>query len=95
MALFTIVLDYRGGTYVHQIRATSPLAAVCKWARGLTESCIYKLGRTGKADLMLQLEYQKATPLEELENAWCFCPVARGKLALINVIKTDQAAEME
>jgi hypothetical protein len=92
MSLFTIVLDYRGGTYIHQVRAASALTACRKWARELSVADIYNLGRTGKEDMVTQLENDKAIPLEDAKNAWCFCVTARGKLALINVIKTDQSA---
>lgn len=89
MALFTIVLDYRGGTYLNQIRATTPAKACQKWARDLDASAVYGLGKTGKAELIEELRFDRPRPFDELTNAWCLTAIARGQLALINVVKTD------
>ncbi len=35
MALFTVLMEFKGGTYLSQIRAPSPDAALEEWARGL------------------------------------------------------------
>ncbi len=89
MSLYTIVMDYCGGTYIRQVRATSPMTACRKWAKSLRPSDVYKLGETGKADLITKLDFDKPVLLEDLTNAWCICASVRGQLAVINVVKTD------
>jgi hypothetical protein len=42
-SLFTMILDYRGGTYIRQGRASSPAAMVRKWARSGVWSSMHSL----------------------------------------------------
>jgi hypothetical protein len=48
MALYTIILDYRGGTYISQVRARSPRAAAKLWAHTLDVVSVKHLGAKGK-----------------------------------------------
>lgn len=89
MSLFTILLDYRGGTYLRQIRAGSPVAACRKWARNLEPKHVYKLGESGKRDIVKRLELGSFFAVDDLMNVWCTSAIARGQLALIHVVKTD------
>jgi len=38
MPLFTLLAEYRGGTYIRQITAVSPVGAVLNWCRKAGES---------------------------------------------------------
>ena len=91
--LYTVILDYRGGTYISQVMAKSAQAAVLAWAQSLDCSQIKYLGERRKQALIKAIEDDpyKANHLVELEgltNAWC-CGVL-GFSGLINVVKTDR-----
>jgi hypothetical protein len=88
MSLFTIIMDYDGGTYVHQIKALSPGDACRKWSSRLTVSDVYNLGPTGKKALIARMKSDEPVSLDGLENAWCVSAIIRGRLALINVVDT-------
>ena len=88
MALFTVVLDYAGGTYIEQVRSASAAGAAKRWARDLVEEQIKGLGSAGKAELCDQLGDDSPVALTGLTNAWCQTASVNGKLALINLIKT-------
>ena len=76
MATFTVILDYRGGTYVSQVSAGNAGAALVKWAKQIKPNEIQHLGQKRLARLASDIEFNYAdlyspTPLEGLMNAWC------------------------
>ena len=88
MVLFTIVLDYRVGTYVRQVRARSPVAVCRRRARELKAIDIHKLGESGKEDLITRLKLDTVIGVDGLTNVWCTSAIGRGQLALIHIVKT-------
>ena len=91
MALFTIVLDYGGGTYISQLQARTAKAALAKWAEGESTVPVHGLGPTGRRDLSKALSSTalgELVKLDGLKNAWWNSSVVRGKPALISVIET-------
>ncbi len=94
-ALFTFILDYRGGTYIRQMAGRSLKRAIQEWAESLQASEIYRLGNSGKQDLVSALNDEQPIPIEGVQNVWCFSVVARGQLALINIVKTEPASKAQ
>jgi hypothetical protein len=85
--LYTMILDYRGGTYVSQVRSNSPITAVKKWAKRVSASDLNIWG-LDRSDLG-PLSTDDPVPLKNCQNVWCSSASARKKLLLLNIIGTD------
>ncbi len=72
---FTLIADYKGGTYISQVRANSPEEAVIIWAENLDTKSIAGFKSKSKAKLIEQLQQQlegdAPVLLDGLKNAWC------------------------
>lgn len=90
MALFTFLMEYRGGTYVSQVEADSYLEAPAKWAKKEDWSYIPKAGKKFKKQLLAELESDPVAALDGLTNAWCTATTIKGKLALITFVQTAE-----
>jgi hypothetical protein len=90
MPLYTFILEYAGGTYISQIKASSPKSACVKWAQKLDDSQVKSLGLKGKDSLIEQMKEESPVALDGMSNAWCNSALVRGKLALINIVQTEQ-----
>jgi hypothetical protein len=88
MAFYTIVIDFAGGTYISQVRATSPKAAGVKGVKSLDVSQIFGLGEKTKTSLVEQLQEDNPVPLNELTNVWCTTGYVNGKFVLINIVQS-------
>lgn len=92
MPLFTVILDYRGGTYVSQVEASGPRAALLAWAVALDPRDVKFLGEKRKQSLIRELEHDEydlydPVALAGMRNAWCtFAPLP--SLALVNIVAT-------
>src|SRR5436190_19720752 len=89
MALYTFVMDYNGGTYIAQVRASSPTIAVGKWARELDQNAVHGIRAKSKAKLIRQMKDEMLSPVTGVLNTWCVSTILLGKLALIHLVKTD------
>lgn len=88
--LYTIVMEYRGGTYVSQVTARNVFGALRAWAVALNVDAVAGLGPRRKAELIDQIEDQLAAPvaLDGVINGWCASAVTSGGLVLVNIIET-------
>ncbi len=91
--LYTVVMDYRGGTYISQVDAGNLAGALETWADTLDQRSIEELGPRRKAeltdDIRVQLSSgQEPALLDGLVNVWCAAASTSGGLALINVVAT-------
>jgi hypothetical protein len=91
MPLYTFVFEYAGGTYISQVTAASPKSAVRRWAEELPADEIDDLGPASKARLIDEATAEPPAPINGLTNAWCVTALIRGKLALINFVKTSES----
>jgi hypothetical protein len=48
LAHFTIIVEYRGGTYISQVEARTPAEALCCWAKGVSPSLIVSGGQEAR-----------------------------------------------
>ena len=89
MSLFTVIWDFRGGTYISQVRAPSAHRAFLKWAETLDVTEIAGVGPAGKQRIIREIEEfdHQPTPLAGLKNAWCAGSVAVG--GLVNIVQTE------
>jgi hypothetical protein len=86
--LYTFVLDYHGGTYLDQVSATSPVAALPKWLSKLRNEDLipWKLSR---GDLKKILQSDDPAPIDGCRGVWCISGPAKNGLMLLNIIATD------
>lgn len=81
--LYTIVLEFRGGTFVSQVRADDELDAVRCWAdRFKEERPIPRSSSHIAASVLRGLEDSGLAPLEGLEGVWCFTGMSGDSQAL-------------
>jgi len=90
--LYTIVLDYKGGTYIGQAHSDSLSGALAQWLSriGDQELAKWKITRDKLLDIFTSDE---PIPLSGCTNVWCLSASTNGGLALINVIATDQSTD--
>jgi hypothetical protein len=99
MALYTIILDYRGGTYISQVRARSPRAAAKQWARALDVVGVKHLGAKGKQKIITNLEndeycLNEPVALTGLVGVWCIgMPIPGGLVNIVATVDSDGAAQ--
>lgn len=87
MALFTVLLEFDGGTYIQQFRATSALNAAAKHAaRLISNKAIGKIA--ARKQLAKQLAADRPTAIEGTRNVWCSFTALGRKTALVNIIAT-------
>ena len=87
MALYTIVLDFDGGTYIRQERAADADTAVAVWEKRKSVRNFLGLRHT-KGSLFDEEVDRIPVALKGLRNVWCTSALVGEKLALINVVKT-------
>jgi hypothetical protein len=91
--LYTMLMDYRGGTYISLVVARDVNAAVRLWAakldpldvQHLTLKRKRKLIETINSDLALGI---RPVPLNGLSNAWSTSALISGGSMLINIVAT-------
>ena len=90
-SLFTIVVDYDGGTYISQNTAYSALDSAQLWASP-DEYLIEKLGISIDQISHLRNDLAEFPPvlLDGLTNAWCSTSRIKGKILLMNIILTHK-----
>ena len=88
MPLFTIVMEFKGGTYVSQIRAPSPEAALENWARGLEVKNIEGMTAGIKRQFVEWLPEARPTAVDGLKSTWSSGLVARADSALVHIVRT-------
>ena len=93
MPLYTFIMDFQGGTYVAQIRASSPRSACVKWAENLETNEIHGLGEKGKSVLIEEMKGESPIAIDGITNTWFASASIRGKSAYINLVLTEQLDE--
>lgn len=90
MSLFTLVLDYHGGTYLSQFDARSPVDAVEAWCRELHDNQLLGEPSSVVAEgILVDAVENSLVGVEGMCGAWCAATAAAGGLALLNVIQTE------
>lgn len=88
LGLYTIILDFRGGTYVSQVEARDEVDAARRWASlfAIEKS----LGRSSpylaKAVLRDLDNGDHPTQLDGLTGVWCMTALCGGDLAIANIV---------
>jgi hypothetical protein len=87
MPLFTLLADYRGGTYIRQITAASPVSALLNWCKETGNTIPKSLASALK---QLGDERDQAIQIEGCKNVWCLSTTYRGSLLLLHIVKTEK-----
>ncbi|HXL81011.1 MAG TPA: hypothetical protein VN951_09060 [Pyrinomonadaceae bacterium] len=95
MPLYTFVLNYYGGTYVRQIRASSPSVAPKVWAKKLKPKDIVGLGPKSHRQLIKDMtdpqdQDNGPTKVSGMKNTWCCTTILRNTLVLIHFVQTSE-----
>ena len=80
MPKFTLILEFRGGTYIRQLKAGSPKAALSKLAAG----------SDGKRKVFRALLDEHEVAIDGIANSWCSSASFQGRMALVNIVKTAE-----
>lgn len=72
MALFTVIADYRGGTYIKQLHASGVRSALEQWARELPDIRGSFIGAATQRRVSAAVREQDDRPvaIEGTENVW-------------------------
>ncbi|MFD2717535.1 hypothetical protein ACFST9_02340 [Hymenobacter monticola] len=94
MDLFTIVMDFNGGTYVSQVRADDEIDALQAWSLNLNHKEISGLGEKLKSQIISEIETDsevtKPVLLEGTINTWGTFFSIRGRKIFVHLVKTAQ-----
>ncbi len=90
MPVFTLILEYLGGTYVSQVVARDVRLAQIAWAKSLKPGEVKGLGAKRLAHLVQELEQDPSriyspVPLKNLSRVWC----GGSTYGLLNIVQTD------
>jgi hypothetical protein len=89
MALFTVLLEFDGGTYIAQLRASSPRTAIAKYAAQLVDnSAVGRLPARKRLAETLSVEVPVA--IEGMRKVWCCSASIGRKLALVNIVQMSE-----
>ncbi|MCA9524480.1 MAG: hypothetical protein KC609_26115 [Myxococcales bacterium] len=93
MSLYTILLDFRGGTYLHQLEAESVEEAVADWARELDIAAISGFDPAERDELIRAVDDDPPIAINGMRGVWCVSAGLEAGLALAHVICTAPANE--
>ncbi|MBY8825015.1 hypothetical protein [Sphingomonas colocasiae] len=86
--LFTMVCEYRGGTYIAQVRAVDPRGAIAAWAvllrtdRPVPRSSAH-LARAVSANIA---RGDRPVAMDGLSGVWCFTALCGGDLMILDIV---------
>ena len=85
--LYTVILEFRGGTYIGQASKPSPGEAVAAWIESIPppNAKSWELDKIGLLGAVLA---DDPTPLSGCTSVWCMSADVDGHMALINVVRT-------
>lgn len=84
---FTMVCDFRGGTYISQVTAHDPRDAIAVWAALLRRDRPLEEASVLVAQAV-DANPDDIVPLSGLTGAWCWSEVVDSALVLVNIIKS-------
>jgi hypothetical protein len=86
MALFTVLLEFDGGTYIAQLRAPSSKTAVAKYAAQVLKNS--EIGRLpARKRLAEALSVEVPIAIEGVRKVWCCSASVGRKFALVNIVQ--------
>lgn len=87
--LFTVVCEFRGGTYISQVRATDERDAVRAWTEMLVrERPIKRVSANLAKSVAARTADYPPVALDGLTGVWCFTGSCGGDFMLADIIET-------
>ncbi len=90
MALFTMILEYRGTTAISQVRAAGAKAAVQKWTKTFDYGSVLGVTAIAKSELVEGFTREEPVPVKDTRNVWCSTALEDGRMALLNIVRTAE-----
>lgn len=90
---YTVILDYRGGTYILQVKASDFLAALRIWSKGSPRTKIKGLPRKEIRSLLKDFDGEVPVPLDDSLNVWCATGMPGGHVGLFHIVKSSRAKQ--
>ncbi len=86
--IYTVITEYRGGTYVSQVEAETPSGAVQRWSetKSAAKGDVPAAARSAVREQLCAGD--APVPVSNQENVWCISGTHRNELILINVVLT-------
>jgi hypothetical protein len=85
--LYTIFLEYKGGTYISQLRAPQLSVVLELWANQISDIDLAEWG-LNRSSLIAAISRGDLVPVTERVNVWCLSGTDGGdELILLNVVK--------
>jgi hypothetical protein len=88
MALFTMILEYRGTTAISQVRAAAPKAALQKWTKSFDYGSVLGVTAVSRSQLLEGFTREDPVPVKDTKNVWCSTALEDGRMALLNIVRT-------
>ena len=88
--LYTILVEYDGGTFISQEFATNPVEAVRFWSRN--EKAVgfpQQLNESQRIELQQDFYNSDLVPINGLTNVWCDTTTIAEKLLLLHCVQTE------
>lgn len=86
--VYTVVLEYGGGTYIAQVSGHSPAAALPVWISHLRDEDLAKW-RITRGELTTVTKSDNPVAIGGCVGVWCISGSVKNGLVLINMIATD------
>ncbi len=88
--LYSFIMDFRGGTYISQVKADAPQQAMINWANSLDYKQIKYLGQKNKQHIIetIEEEFDTLTTISTVKNIWIFQLLLSTGFATIHFIQT-------
>lgn len=86
---YTILCDFRGGTYVSQVVADDVCGAVAEWVVYLADTRpIPRVSTYLAKTVAAQIKDGGPVPLNGLVRVWCLTAVCGKDLVIVNIVET-------
>ena len=84
---YTFVMEFLGGTYVHQAWGESPELALRTWLHLASEEVFEWVSH--RVGLLRALSEEAAVPIDGCQNVWCISGLAGDHIFLIHIIGSE------
>ena len=91
-AIFTFLLEYKGGTYVRQIAAATVSSALNDWRTNVLGE-VAELSQTPRSEFE-DIDWD-LVKLDGCKNVWCVTASVESSLFLMNIVATAEDTKSE
>jgi hypothetical protein len=89
MAMFTILMEYKGGTYLSQVESGDVREAVEKWATSFNYEAVEGMTASSKEVVLEDIMHEDPASVSGLTNTWACCIQIENDVALLHIIRTE------